>query len=707
MKKNILFIFSFISLLSLSGLAQWEWQYPIPQGNRLNDMVFLDGTNTGYAVGNDGSILKSTDLGLSWTSMDSATSVNLNGIAFTSEGKGYAVGDHGVILTTKASGQWKELFSGTHYHLNSVAFSTEDNGYAVGYKGLILNKNGEDWDVASSPVIYTLYSLYFASINVAIAAGDSGTILRSSDGGTSWNVIDVPYNNAFNDVHFPSENIGFVAGQKGIILKTTDAGVSWEDVSYTQLESNLMSIHFYNDTSGYACGANGVILSTIDGADNWVYHDKKTNLSFNEIVQLQPIMDTICDTIIVCGDNGIILRSDSCTNTLNNITGGSSSTLSSLKFPEANKGYAVGGDPFSNKSFFLKTQDGENWYEFSIDTVKNYLTGIDFTDPGRAYISSTQGLVYRFYAGDVDSVKPLETDVLEALYAIKAFDSTLVYAAGINGTLIKTISGDTTWQTLQTNTTKHLYSLYFINPNLGYAVGDGGIMLKIKQGGNQISKIPTGHSVPFYDVYFPTENKGFMVGYKGRIVKVVRANGSENFTQIPSGVTTPLNEIYFPNPSVGYIAGEGGVVLKTTDGGESWLPVYTGTQNGLRSLYFKNEAVGWAVGAGVSIIKTENGGGAVITPGIAENKKEEYAINLYPNPTTNETWVEFELELKSKVRISSYDLAGRQLDLIADGYQQAGNVRVNYNTSGLPKGIYLIVIEVNEVRQANKLVILR
>lgn len=706
MKKYSRLLLCFTLLFSLPGFGQYHWQYPIPQGNRLNDMLILPGSSTGYAVGNHGSILKTEDQGGSWMLMDSATTANLNGIAFTSQGKGYVVGDNGEILTTNTSGQWESMESGTHYHLNSVAFSTEDNGYAVGYKGLILRKQEDHWEEVNSPTLFTLYCIDFASITTAIAAGDSGTILRTSDGGTSWNKVSVPFNTAFNDVYFPSENIGFLTGQQGLILKTTDGGVSWADISYPQLDGNLLSIHFFNDTSGYACGANGVILSTINGGNNWVYYDKKTSLSFNEIIQLRPQIDTICDSILVCGDNGIILRSDSCSDQLTNVTHASHFTLSALKFPAENLGYVVGGDPFNDKPVFLKTSDGENWGTLAIDTIKRYLTDIDFINDKRGYISATKGVVYRFDGGENDKATPLVTGISDHLYAVAAIDSTKVWAAGLNGTIIRTISGDTTWQKLVTNTVKHLYDLFFFNANKGYAVGAQGIMLKITNG-NQVSKILTGHQVPFYDIYFPTENKGFIVGYQGRILKVTITDGQESFTQIPSGVTTPLNDIYFPTPSVGYIAGEGGVILKSTDGGESWLPQHTSTQNGLRTMYFKDEAEGWIAGAGVSILKTENGGGAVITPGIAETTIEEYPINLYPNPATHETWIEFELEKKSKVRISTWDLAGRQLDFIADENQYTGTVRYHYNTAHLPKGIYLVIVEINQVKQAKKLVILR
>jgi len=666
-------------------------------------MAFAD-DNTVYAVGNQGVILKSTDKGLTWNLEDSASIVNLNGICFTGSSKGYIVGDMGTLLTTDAGGAWTSMESGTHYHLNAVGAASNDLVFAAGYKGMILKQSGDTWEEVASPTIHAIYCIDFASETVGIAAGDSGTIVRTADGGTTWSKVDVPYNNtAFLDVYFPSATTGYLSGQQGVILKTTDGGITWSDISYPQYKANVYSVDFYDDNTGYACGANGVVMSTVNGGANWVYYVKST-LSFSEIIMLSPKLDSVCDTILVCGDNGIIMRSDSCINKMTNVTHGNGHTISSIRFPVENKGYAVGGDPFSNKPFLARTTDGENWAEFKIDTIKRYLTAIDFVSPQLGYMSSTAGFVYKFI-GDSTAV-PLKTKIPEHLYDIRAIDETSIYAAGLNGTLIKTISGDTTWKLLLTNTTKHLYSLYFFNKNSGYAVGEGGTMLRIKEGGSSIKKVSTGTTVPLYDVYFKDELTGFIVGYNGKIIKVDRSSGTEVFTNIPSGITTPLNEVYFPSADIGYIAGESGVVLKSTDGGESWLPQHTGTQNGLRSLYFKSSMEGWVAGAGVSILKTENGGGAVILPGIAENQKEKYDINLYPNPATNQTWIEFELKERKKVNISVFDLAGRQVGVIADK-NMSGTVKYKYNTSVLKEGIYLLIIDIDGSRQANKLVIMR
>ena len=60
---TILLCFSLIPILVF---PQWHWQNPLPQGNSLESVFFTD-SNTGYAVGDAGTILKNNQR---WINMD-------------------------------------------------------------------------------------------------------------------------------------------------------------------------------------------------------------------------------------------------------------------------------------------------------------------------------------------------------------------------------------------------------------------------------------------------------------------------------------------------------------------------------------------------------------------------------------------------------------------------------------------------------------
>jgi photosystem II stability/assembly factor-like uncharacterized protein len=79
---------------STDGGLNWQMLNNV---NSLSDLYFHD-TNNGSIVSQDGSILRSSDGGLSWTQEDCPSSVPLNRIFFTKKGDGWAFGDGSTIL---------------------------------------------------------------------------------------------------------------------------------------------------------------------------------------------------------------------------------------------------------------------------------------------------------------------------------------------------------------------------------------------------------------------------------------------------------------------------------------------------------------------------------------------------------------------------------------------------------------------------------
>ena len=83
--------------------AGWIWQNPLPQGNTLRCVSFTD-VNTGTAVGDFGTILRTTNGGATWVSQSSGTEHVLTGVSFTDANSGTVVGGSGTILHTSNGG---------------------------------------------------------------------------------------------------------------------------------------------------------------------------------------------------------------------------------------------------------------------------------------------------------------------------------------------------------------------------------------------------------------------------------------------------------------------------------------------------------------------------------------------------------------------------------------------------------------------------
>lgn len=114
----------------------------------LNSIDFV-GTE-GWIAGDNGTILESvtTTTTLMWQAQTSGITENLNEIDFVNVNTGWAVGVNGTILKTTDSGvNWNPQSSNTSETLNGVSFADTQNGWAVGNGGTILvtNDGGATW----------------------------------------------------------------------------------------------------------------------------------------------------------------------------------------------------------------------------------------------------------------------------------------------------------------------------------------------------------------------------------------------------------------------------------------------------------------------------------------------------------------------------------------------------------------------------------
>ena len=69
----------------------------------MNDIKFI-GPNLGWAVGNEGTILHTTDGGETWEYQESGTTADLFSISFVDENHGWICGDSSIILHTNNGG---------------------------------------------------------------------------------------------------------------------------------------------------------------------------------------------------------------------------------------------------------------------------------------------------------------------------------------------------------------------------------------------------------------------------------------------------------------------------------------------------------------------------------------------------------------------------------------------------------------------------
>ena len=249
--KTIFQTFLLLFTFYFSGIAQWSNPAPVPNGNHLRNVFFIN-DDYGWIVGSDGFITKTTNAGIDWAQQISQTANDLKAVTFIDENNGWVVGENGLILKTSDGGQvWVQIVGPTTCTLNTVDFINSSIGWIAGDGGTILKTidSGYTWITQSSGTNYPISSVSFINSFTGWAAclgndefnTDSTIILKTVDGGDTW------FSQAFvrqlgQGIHlysvcFINKNIGWAAGGSfpGIngwgnaIIKTTDGGNTWNE----------------------------------------------------------------------------------------------------------------------------------------------------------------------------------------------------------------------------------------------------------------------------------------------------------------------------------------------------------------------------------------------------------------------------------------------------------------------------------------------
>src|SRR4051812_33425712 len=96
----------------------WAWQNPLPQGNPLFSINFAKDKNTGFAVGADGTILRTDNGGFNWRSQMSPVNTIFSSVYVKDSLNAVAVGARGVILQTTDGGKnWVQRVTEAKDHL--------------------------------------------------------------------------------------------------------------------------------------------------------------------------------------------------------------------------------------------------------------------------------------------------------------------------------------------------------------------------------------------------------------------------------------------------------------------------------------------------------------------------------------------------------------------------------------------------------------
>jgi uncharacterized protein (TIGR03437 family) len=633
------------------------------EGTRNLNAVALVDDNNGWAVGDPhwdqatrqvkGTIIKTTDGGVTWSNQDPGGTDALNGLFFLNASQGWVVGDNGAILhTTDGGAHWTRQPASTGYNFHSVAFTDGSNGWAAGdapiqYYGFNewrftdwqagiwhTTDGGQTWSPQTVPASAALLArIVFTGANTGFAAGSKqngfdqngdpallGAIYGTTDGGRTWNEIQATFVEfTFTSLYFTDASNGWASGFPASSLysgactyQTADGGKTWKSQKLGAYDQRVRDIHMLDANRGYAVGASGIgfLWRTLDGGATW------TEIGLPDANSTADVgywgLAATANRVLIVGDRDFTAYSphpwDACTS-----SNSSCSTLFTeayispqyvfhdVFFADRNNGWAAGTRSFSAQVWgqeIFRTADGGNTWQSQYEDapastggpVSHWLDSICFTDPLRGWAVGTSR-----QGSDNKS----------------------------HNSILHTADGGVTWKEQGTE----LYAGYpleftkvqFLDSQNGWALAkmkfpsDDVFLAHTTNGGALWSWVDTGIAS-----YSPPGGMRFADSQHGCFsawgIAACTSDGGAHWTR--SAVACPYssciidcNTIAFPDALHGWSAGTN-QLYQTSDGGAHWSmnTPKSMSNDTFEAIQFPDSSHGWLSGEGGILFQTADAG---------------------------------------------------------------------------------------------------
>jgi photosystem II stability/assembly factor-like uncharacterized protein len=206
----------------------------------LNDILILGGF--GFAVGANGTVLKSIDAGETWDTLNvpAAAGVWLTNVSIDPTNPNFitVVGENGFVIQSINGGiSWNPQTLPGNAYLGSVVYTGPDKGWASGSEGVLNSFVGSTFTPYNLGTTEGIMGLGFATENFGFGVGDNGYITQWN--GNVWTQQTSPTNTWLNDVSVLTDNskdntsdytvYAWAVGQNGMLISTVQTVVGIGD----------------------------------------------------------------------------------------------------------------------------------------------------------------------------------------------------------------------------------------------------------------------------------------------------------------------------------------------------------------------------------------------------------------------------------------------------------------------------------------------
>ncbi len=311
--------------LAVPATAQ-EWEaLAYPTTRDLAKLSFLDPLH-GWAAGDSGTILVTTDGGVLWSPQTSPVDFPIVDLQMVDTQRGWALAqelpapplwEYGSTLlrTTDGGASWFVQSTFDDLFVHALAFTGATNGCIGGEQGYLAwtSDGGATWTDAvvdsAASAHWPVQEIEFHTPTYGLATGGqydvTGNVWRTTDGGHTWahqRVAGEP----FFGIHFlDSLEVVVVGGDLDYgagMVQTSTGGASWT-YTYLGIWGRASAVSFRTQTEGWApLGFAGTLMKTRDAGDRWTEHPSPDDTPMHDVVFTSPV------TGLMAGNGGTILH---------------------------------------------------------------------------------------------------------------------------------------------------------------------------------------------------------------------------------------------------------------------------------------------------------------------------------------------------------------------------------------------------------------
>ncbi len=601
----------------------------------------LGGTHTITAEAHDGNSAVGTSApvtvtvsGASWElqapRVSGLNTETINDVSMVSATEGWAAGEGGLIVHTTDGGlNWMRQTSGTTDPLNAIHFEDAQHGWAAGNDMIYTQDGGRTWQ-QSNWSLDTVYGITCADLNICYASRGGTYLHKTTDGGRNWFIINLPF-----DVGLPQffDARNGVASGEGGVLRTTDAGQTWTtwarthggyfinfnegwSVSGSSAErtidggltwqpqtlpagSWIYGFRMFDAQNGIGVGSQENIVRTTDGGATWT-----TQRAPSSIYPLWSVSYGDLAHIVAVGNSGTVLSSaDGGLTWTRSPKTQNPKQVNRVTATDVNHAWSANADG----EVMYTSNGGATWSFVSLapPVAAADVVGIEFSDNSNGWAALRDGTtgpsyVYRSADGGQSWQRSASAPSTDHLYDVAALNAQTAVVVGSGsdfwGKIRRTTDGGQTWTaaTLPAST-RQLYAVDFINETTGWAAGFSNTMLKTTDGGQTWTR-QTVTADYLYDVSFSDANNGWAVG---EYYMAHTTDGGQTWQMGDTNGQIRLQGVHTVNATTAWIVGED-YVGRTTNGGATWTGESLGDYRFSRSVYFVDADNGWVVSNGSS-----------------------------------------------------------------------------------------------------------